>query len=122
MTEEEQDNKRVLEWEQQIARQCIADLLAAGYELTIGNGGNNFEIPWTKDGEAVFAAMFQTDEEHLYARELTTKANPVKWWWVFFVHGNDGYDVISDYSSSLEEVLTNTNALVEKLNKEWEEL
>lgn len=30
--------------------------------------------------------------------------------------------VISDYSSSLEEVLKNTNALVEKLNKEWEEL
>lgn len=120
MTEE--DLKRVQEWEEQVMRQCIADLLDAGYELTVANGGSNFEIPWTRDTQLVFNTMRQTDEDHLYARHVDTKTHPTKWWWVRFIYGNDGYDVINDYSSSLEHVLKNTNALVEKLNKEWEEL
>lgn len=115
-----QDLKRVLDWEQQITRQCIADLLAAGYELTVNNGGDTNEIPWTKDAGLVLKTMFETDEETIGVRQPNQTAGLIHW--VFFVHGNDGYDVINDYSSSLEQVLTNMNVLVEKLNKEWEEL
>lgn len=38
MTQREQDLKRVLEWEEQVMRQCIADLLADGYWLNVDNG------------------------------------------------------------------------------------
>lgn len=111
----QQELERVKDWEQQVMRQCIADLLAAGYELTINNGGGSFEIPWSRDAEVVFNVMGQSDEDYIFLRRDTRK-------WVRFIYGNDGYDVINDYSSSLEQVLTNTNALVERLNKEWEEL
>lgn len=115
MTEQE----RVMNWEQQVMRQCIADLLEAGYWLTLNNGGDDFEIPWTKDGEIVFNAMRQADEDILWCKtDPNSKGGKI----VYFIYGNDGYDVINDYSSSLEEVLTNTNNLVKKLNKEWEEL
>jgi len=61
--------------------------------------------------------MRHSDEDYLFCKQEGGGSR-----WVRFIYGNDGYDVINDYSCSLEQVLTNTNNLVERLNKEWEEL
>jgi hypothetical protein len=38
---------------------------------------------------------------------------------VYFVYGNDGFDVICDYSVSLETLLIGANALALQLEKQY---
>lgn len=47
----QQELTRIKDWEIQIVKQCIDDLLAAGYWLTVDNGGDGYEIPWTTDAD-----------------------------------------------------------------------
>jgi hypothetical protein len=68
------------------------------------------------EGDAVLPFMMSTDAESLYvyrpgynsSADHTVKA-------VFLVYGNDGYDVINDYSSSLAPLIVRTLALVNEL-------
>lgn len=84
--------------EKRIARKVVRALLAAGYELSVNNGGDENEIPFTKSFGQVTGAMFATDDEYLQARGPSTS-------FVHFVYGNDGYDVIADYGMSLEPIM-----------------
>jgi hypothetical protein len=87
-----------IELEKRIARKVVRALLAAGYELSIDNGGETREIPYTTDFKTVTGAMFATDDEHLLARGPSKS-------FVYFVYGNDGWDVINDYGLSLEPIM-----------------
>jgi hypothetical protein len=96
-----------------IMRQAIKDLLAAGYEITVSLEGEEPEIKRSRDAEAIFKAMCAGDEDWL------TVFNPGAKWafgWVRFIYGNDGWDVLADYTTNLEEVLRTTNALADKLD------
>ena len=86
--------------EREIAAALIADGLAAGYAIAVNNGGDEDELPPSTDAEAILAAMFATDDEHLHFYKDGKRAG-----WVWFVYGNDGWDVISDYSTRLEHVM-----------------
>ena len=87
--------------ERQIAAQVVKDALTAGYEIRIDNGGDEMEPRTEQTQEAILADMFATDEEHLFFFKDGKKIG-----WVFFVYGNDGFDVISDYTTNLESMLT----------------
>jgi len=39
--------------------------------------------------------------------------------WVYFVYGNDGWDVVSDYTTNLEAVLKGSGELAERLEAEY---
>jgi hypothetical protein len=95
--------------EKRIARRVVRDLLAAGYELTVDNGGDEAEIPWSRDFKTVVGAMFATDEETLVARKEGGRS------FVYFVYGNDGWDVVNDYGVSLEPVMAPINAYADTL-------
>jgi hypothetical protein len=98
--------------ERLIARQCIKDLLDAGYVVTVNDGEENTLIRSTHPA-AIFAAMGTTDEDWL----LVIKPGDLdSGSFVRFVYGNDGPDVICDYGVSLEETLKRTNALAEELS------
>lgn len=102
--------------EDQIVRQAITDLLAAGYSLNLMNGGDDYELPaFTTDFETIYKEMKATDEDRLFARKANTPKG-----WVYFIYGNDGYDVINDYTMSLEDALKGVNALSDKLCDESE--
>ncbi len=96
--------------ETRIAQQCIRDLLDAGYTIDI-HDGEAIALRRSTDPEAILAAMMSVDEEHLIARTPDGK----KVGSVFFVYGNDGWDAINDYSTSLEPFLARTNALADQL-------
>lgn len=110
------------EIEHKIARAAITSILAAGYAITVDNGGNGgyenaanpegLAIHQSKHLEAILAAMFQTDQEMLLIWNPVAKKNIG---FIFFVYGNDGYDVISDYTSSraVDEMLLEANNLAE---------
>jgi hypothetical protein len=96
--------------EKMIARRVILDAIQAGYALNINNGGDENELPApSMKVKEVLAAMFATDDEYLgYYKD------GIQVGWVLFVHGNDGHDVVSDYTVSLEPVMKGASTLADK--------
>lgn len=94
------DTCRRIEVEQLIARKCIEALLACGWSLDV-NDGEETTVRHSRDADDIFAAMFTTDEDYLIVHKGMGEETSFVW----FIYGNSGWDVISDYGVSLEEVL-----------------
>ena len=98
----------IQEIEKQIARKVIDDALAAGYTIDVFDG-EEFPLKNSTDAEQILAAMFSTDDDRLFLNRGGKTA------WVWFIYGNSGWDVISDYNVSLEEVLKGAMKLADEL-------
>lgn len=98
--------------ERTIARRVVLDALAAGYTLSVNNGGDEDEIPPQSKARPVLSAMFATDCEHLKMWK-TGAAGTVCVGWVFFVYGNDGWDVVNDYTTNLDPIMAGADRLAE---------
>jgi hypothetical protein len=99
--------------ERQIARRTIKEALALGYTLGVYDGEET-TLEYSADASKVLAAMLTTDDDHLLFYR-----NGVRIGWVRFVYGNDGYDVICDYTTNLEEVMEKVNVLTDKLEERY---
>ena len=89
--------------EEAIVRLFVRSVLAAGYLLTVNNGGDDDEIEASTDEAAIINVMREASEDTVYLhRPGQTKQH---FGWVMFVYGNDGYDVICDYTTNLEGLL-----------------
>ncbi len=95
--------------EKEIVTAVVKQALAAGFALSVNNGGDEMEIEDVMDESAVLAAMFATDEDLLYFSKEGKDLG-----WVLFVYGNGGWDVISDYTLSVEPHLTEAEKVSEK--------
>lgn len=98
--------------EREIARAVVKALLDAGFALSLDNGGDDYELAHVTDADKILKLMFATDSEHLYAEKDGKICG-----WVFFVYGNDGWDVINDYSVKLEPYIgkdTPVEAVIQK--------
>ena len=87
--------------ERAIVGKIIGMALAADYSVSIWNGGDEPEIEMATDYQRIIDALFLTDEETITLHTPGGKRAGM----IFFVYGNDGYDVIADYSTNLEEFL-----------------
>lgn len=96
--------------ERLIARQCIADLLAAGHHVSV-NDGEETTLRLSRDPAAIYAAMFTTDEDRLIAND--EHGNRVGW--IYFVYGNSGWDTLNDWTTDLDGALKPTLTLVDDL-------
>jgi hypothetical protein len=81
--------------EREISTALIRELLRQGFHVSVDNGEEETK-PMAKES-AILAAMFQCDEDRLYAWRDADRFG-----WVYLVYGNDGWDVISDYTVNLE--------------------
>lgn len=102
-------NKRRIALEKTIARRVVKDALAAGYALGIENGGDSFELENCAEFKKVVAEMFATDEEYLLFYKLEKRVG-----WVRFVYGNEGWDVMADWTVNIEPVLAGANEIADK--------
>ena len=106
--------------EKEIYTKVIDVLLAAGFALSVYNSGgenNEYEIERSQDREAILAAMYLTDEDRLYVHEAGQEKPHA---WVYFVYGNDGWDVINDYTVNLEKHIGDGSE-VDKVVKKYED-
>ena len=87
--------------EQTIALVTAQALLDAGFLLGV-NDGEDVTLHHSRDIEAVQQALFTTDEDYLYAYVEQGKRNDRPDAWVRLVYGNDGWEVICDYSADLD--------------------
>lgn len=103
--------------EEQIAERCIADLLKTGFTLGV-HDSEEITIHHSTDAAAIHKAMFTTDESRLFVYKTDGPQGKRDWFgWVFFVYGNDGWDVISDYTCNLEDAMKSTNEYAETFER-----
>lgn len=95
--------------ERAIARRFMTDAIKAGYRIAVSlERGFDTEdmLLGSTDIKKIMEEAFSGDECHLFVQP---KDGPVlegpyvvSIGWVYLVFGNDGYDVVSDYTTSLE--------------------
>jgi hypothetical protein len=96
--------------ERQVVRAAIDAALAAGYTLAVFDGEEVH--PKSRDRKAIFAEMFATDDEYLM---VYGAADGQRLGWMRFIYGNDGWDVLADYTVNLEPLMPAVNELTDKL-------
>lgn len=99
------------EVERKIATALVEESLRVGYAVSVDNGEE--ETKPMRRASTILKAMFQTDEDRLY---MYTPGSDTRIGWVYFVYGNDGWDVISDYTTNLEPLMVEAN----KISKRYE--
>ena len=97
--------------EREIAQLTIKTLLAAGYQLAIYDGEEVH--PKTRRAHKALEAMMQTDEDYILVFVPDQPKRHIGW--VRFVYGNDGWDVINNYTTNLERVLAPVTAYCDSL-------
>lgn len=102
--------------EQDIVTRVVDVLLAAGYLLqTDIQDDPRPEVP-TKDRDAILAELTEVDDEFLgvwFGHPAGGDLRPDAW--VRFVYGNDGWDVVCDYTTNLESLLAPVNEYADSL-------
>lgn len=85
--------------EKEIVSWVVQDLLKAGFALSVYYGDGNWGAEKSIDAVAIVKDLMATDDEKLVAHRAGSSNTAG---WVRFVYGNDGYDVICDYTMNLE--------------------
>lgn len=101
--------------ERAIVRRVVKDALAAGYVLDVDDGGEELAVWGATTRKAAIDALMNTDEDRLILRRLNAAGALTEKGWVRFVYGNDGWDVINDYSVNIELVLAGAEAMAERM-------
>lgn len=100
------------EVERKIVGRFVRDALAAGYRLTVSleRGYDTDEmLQGSRDYKRIMEEAFAGDECHIFVQDATgpilDKGGFIRSrGWVYCVFGNDGWDVISDYTMSIEKL------------------
>jgi hypothetical protein len=111
--------------ERVIMRRTVEALLAAGFYITVDNEGmrgnsddpDDYAIVSSRDLDKIMAEVQAVDDEYLLVSRNPDLFDPAKRAdaefafdsYVYFVYGNDGWDVINDYQTDLEDVLKPIN-------------
>jgi len=91
--------------DKKIVNFCVKSLLQQGCVLSVDDHDDEaLAVDSSTEASEIVDAMLAVDEVHLIVKLPDGKKG-----WAFFVYGNDGYDVINDYTLNLEEVLKPTN-------------
>lgn len=104
------ETEKRLRMEKRIVKSLVTELSAQNLLMSVDNGDGD-EFDKTGDVKHVLFSLMACDEEEL--RVYNSKGNLMGL--VYLVYGNDGYDVISDYTELLGMYIPETLALIEKL-------
>jgi hypothetical protein len=101
--------------EGRIAESLVAAALAAGYTVSVYDS-EEWTVKRSSDAATIIAALFSTDEDQLVMRDSERR----KVAWFQLTYGNDGFDVIGDYSANdaAESLYAATNAARAKAERE----
>lgn len=95
--------------ERRIVRSLVDEILEQGLSISVYDGEETH--PVTSDREKVLEDLINTDEDYVMVFSGQQKIG-----WVRLVYGNEGWDVICDYTVNLEDKMTRTQALIDELS------
>ena len=99
--------------ERAIAERLVTDAIAQGYQVSV-NDGEAWVVKRSTDNKAIMAALFSTDEDYIRIRKDGEETSVGTF---TLVYGNDGWDVIADWSYSAE-----TEAVMQRIQRGASEL
>jgi len=99
------------EIERRIIRRIVRDGLDAGFQITVDDGGDEPSVRRSTDEATIMAAVMLTDEDFLH---FSKPGEPLQGW-VRLIYGNDGWDVVNDYTTNLEPLLAGAMAEADRL-------
>lgn len=94
-----------------IIDKTVDALLAAGLFLAVYDS-EEITTPITNIKTVIIEALQTTDSDFLFCYPAPDTGRKG---FVMFVYGNDGYDVICDYTSNLEDILISVNQYADDL-------
>ena len=97
--------------EQRIASRAVSALLKAGYWLAVCQGDEDEQLA-SRNKRDVMKLLGDCDDDRIIVYDGKTH---LRAGWLYLVYGNDGNDVIADYSCTLEKQLAAVNAYAETL-------
>jgi hypothetical protein len=101
--------------ERKICKAAIEGLIEAGYTISVFDG-EAYPLEYSIDVKEVPDTLFATEDELL---EIYRNSNNMEYvGFTRFIYGNDGHDVIADYSKGLEPALKKAIDLADKLAEE----
>ena len=98
--------------ERAIVRKAVTDLIAAGAQVAL-HDGEDWAVKKTTNVGEIMAGIMSVDEESLWVYGPAPARSRV----IELVYGNDGWDVISDHSGSLTELLAGASKLADELEE-----
>lgn len=107
--------------EREIITSFVQTALAKGYRLAVSRERGydvNEMLLGSRDRKEIVKAAMAGDEAHIFVQpaegDLVQGGKIVSEGWVYVVLGNDGWDVISDYTTNLEPLMQGANRLSDK--------
>ena len=108
--------------EREIVTSFVQAALAKGYRLGVslerGYDAGDGTLLGSRNRTEIIEAVFDGDDAHVFVQPATgalvEDGRVVSEGWVYVVLGNDGWDVISDYTTNLEPLMQGANRLAEK--------
>jgi hypothetical protein len=98
--------------EQRIASALVSSLLGRGYSLAVAQGGEDEGLATTSK-RRILALLGECDKDYLFV--YAPAPSHIRTGWVHLVYGNDGNDVIADYTCNLEPDIAPVSAFAETL-------
>ncbi|PWJ81528.1 hypothetical protein C7441_11060 [Pseudaminobacter salicylatoxidans] len=81
--------------ERRLCRALVGACIERGYAVSV-NDGEEWVVKRSTDKAQIMAALFSTDEDQIVIRDKDgTRAG-----WFQLIYGNDGWDVVSDFSAN----------------------
>lgn len=107
--------------EREIITSFVQSALAKGYRLAVSlERGYDVDemLQGSRSRAAIVNAAMAGDDAHIFIQpatgETVVDGQVVSEGWVYVVLGNDGWDVISDYTTNLEPLMQGANRLADK--------
>ncbi len=102
--------------EDQLIKATISILLRDGFTLGVFDG-EEMTVRQSTNPDLIFTSMKTTDEDYIYTfKPGDMNPRSVGFGWVRFVYGNDGIEVINDYTTTLDAQM----AVIYKMIDEYE--
>lgn len=100
--------------ERRIVTSLVDEFLFQGFALSVddGDGVENLAVKNSSNRKQILEALGNTDEDQLGVIKLGTGCIG----WIKLIYGNDGWDVMSDWHTNLDQYMPKTLALVDKLS------
>lgn len=118
------------EMELKVVKKLLTLLLRAGFNISVDDGGDDFSLKNSTDKKAILDAIFSFDADgkvkymctdliKLRAAFHHDKLGYDVRGTVMLVGGNSGYDVVCDYSTSLDEWMDQVNTYSDNLEAKY---
>jgi len=98
--------------EEQVLRALVTKCLAEGCSICVEDPMSDEPHVYSSDMDVIMSQLWQADEDTLYIRDAEGAMG-----WVMLTYGEDGWDVICDYSMGLERrgLMTEANKIANEL-------